>query len=172
MSDALNWLRQTTASTWFSLCPPIPLLTVICSLDCLAICSDGSHPITEGNGSQLPYFHSPYISQNILQTLAFPSFPVLQNAKQDLAAILSRAAPPDPSPRITNVIDPNIIRNLVSSIPMRNVTLPPQKEAWSAWKIWLEQWGESRSLIGAEKLWSVKVSWHRRFKITNNIERM
>lgn len=90
--------------------------------------------------------------------LSSPSTIVLRNARQDLAAILSTATTPNSSPQIMNAIDPNVTRYLISSIPIRNIPQLSQKEVWAAWKTWLEQWDESRSVINTGRLWSVKVS--------------
>ncbi|GJJ11840.1 hypothetical protein Clacol_006078 [Clathrus columnatus] len=68
----------------------------------------------------------------------FPSFPVLRNAKQDLVAILSGLTPPEPSFEVLNTIDPNIMRQLMVCIPMRDVSLPSYKETWAAWKLLAE----------------------------------
>lgn len=56
------------------------------------------------------------------------------------------------------VFDPVIARRLVSFIPTCVFELPLQSSVWESAIEWLDQWYETRQLIGAEKLWSVKVS--------------
>lgn len=113
----------------------------------------------DAQGKSVVYFITIVLSsfQNIFQTLAYPSFPALRTAEQNLDAILTGPSPPEPSPSIQKVFDPSIARRLVSFVPTRVVELPAQAQGWQAMAMWLDRWQELRRLIGAEDLWSVKV---------------
>ncbi|KAF8528155.1 Mak10 subunit, NatC N-terminal acetyltransferase-domain-containing protein [Hysterangium stoloniferum] len=127
IEEALNWLRQATS---------LP-----------------SSPWREGLINRL-LLRRVYI-QNLLQTLAFSSFPALHEAHENIMEIIAGLTPPEPPTAVLNALDPNISRRLVSFAPTRTAILPPQSEVWNAILAWIEQWCEIKQVVGTENLWNV-----------------
>ncbi|KIJ31808.1 hypothetical protein M422DRAFT_70791 [Sphaerobolus stellatus SS14] len=106
---------------------------------------------------QRPLISRLNLRRSMLHTVSYPSYPALIGAKRCLDEIISGPIPPNPREEVCNAFDPKIASRLASFVPTRTVDLPPQQDVWTALMAWIEQWEETASLVGARRLWSVKV---------------